>query len=703
MTICLVLGALDDLPCPRRTTICVKIVRAEVEAQLGHAAEDLGGARAGVREDEALHAGRMVERVLEREHAAPRLAVEMDAAEPSARPHRLELLDEARDSPERRVVRDVRLAASELVVEEHLEPVASELAKPLEVPRWCEPRARRGARRGSPALRRRAGSRSRGRPRRSPACRLSARPSSLLSYGRVWRRLGRSAVPVDEPAARRVRRGRPRSASAPRRNARARSGNARETGSRPRRPRGPRFRRVERHARPRHRLEQAPRVRVERRREDRLDGPVSTARPRYMTSTSSATCRTTARSWEMRMYVSRSSRRRSARRLRICAWIETSSAETASSSTRIFGSAASARAMATRWRWPPDSSRGSARASFSPSPTASSSSLVRAACSACGAAEVHPLHLVERPPDRLARVERRVGILEDDLDGAAALAPLGPGRLARTSSGPAARSVRRSAAPGRRASGRSSSCPSPDSPTMPSALPARARTRPRAPPAPRPARGQRGPLRAHEGLRQRLDGRAAEQAGAAFRHVRAACRLASSDRISSIRRQAEDAPGSTRRSGGTSARQASTANAQRGWNGTARRASRPGWADVRGSPSAARFASLERRAGREKARPCTGGSARRRGSRSGCSSMMRPAYMTMTRSQIAEASSRSCVMNSIASSRSRRSASKIATISAWIVTSSAVVGSSAISRSGSPASAPAIITRWSIPPDSSPG
>ena len=42
----------------------------------------------------------------------------------------------------------------------------------------------------------------------------------------------------------------------------------------------------------------------------------------------------------------------------ICAWIETSSADTGSSQTISDGSMASARAMPTRWRWPPDSSCG---------------------------------------------------------------------------------------------------------------------------------------------------------------------------------------------------------------------------------------------------------------------------------------------------------------------------------------------------------
>ena len=42
----------------------------------------------------------------------------------------------------------------------------------------------------------------------------------------------------------------------------------------------------------------------------------------------------------------------------IAAWTETSSAEVISSQMRMSGSQTSARAMATRWRSPPDSSSG---------------------------------------------------------------------------------------------------------------------------------------------------------------------------------------------------------------------------------------------------------------------------------------------------------------------------------------------------------
>ena len=42
----------------------------------------------------------------------------------------------------------------------------------------------------------------------------------------------------------------------------------------------------------------------------------------------------------------------------ICAWIETSRAETGSSATTSFGLSAIARATPIRWRWPPENSWG---------------------------------------------------------------------------------------------------------------------------------------------------------------------------------------------------------------------------------------------------------------------------------------------------------------------------------------------------------
>ena len=59
----------------------------------------------------------------------------------------------------------------------------------------------------------------------------------------------------------------------------------------------------------------------------------------------------------------------------ICAWIETSSADTGSSSTMSFGSTASARATPMRWRWPPENSCGKRLTCSGARPTRSSSSL----------------------------------------------------------------------------------------------------------------------------------------------------------------------------------------------------------------------------------------------------------------------------------------------------------------------------------------
>ena len=109
------------------------------------------------------------------------------------------------------------------------------------------------------------------------------------------------------------------------------------------------------------------------------------------------------------------------------------------------------------------------------------------------------------------------------------------------------------------------------------------------------------------------------------------------------------------------------------------------------------------RAGPARGRRCRG-AADRRGARSAVRvSTICPAYITQVRSHTAPARSRSWVMNSSASPRSRRSSSRIAITSAWVVTSSAVVGSSASSSRGSDSSAVAIMTRWSMPPDSSCG
>ena len=110
----------------------------------------------------------------------------------------------------------------------------------------------------------------------------------------------------------------------------------------------------------------------------------------------------------------------SASTLSTCAWIDTSSAATDSSRMSTRGSVASARAIATRWRCPPESALGSALIWRWSRPTSSASSptmRLRSAASwswwtrrtssmSCGAG--------------LARVEAGVRVLEDDLHLAAA-------------------------------------------------------------------------------------------------------------------------------------------------------------------------------------------------------------------------------------------------------------------------------------------
>ena len=104
--------------------------------------------------------------------------------------------------------------------------------------------------------------------------------------------------------------------------------------------------------------QQRDRVRVQGSAYSSSAGDISTIRPRYMTAMRSDTWRTTARSCAMNSSVRSSASWRSTSRLMICAWIETSSAETGSSATMRSGSTASARAMPMRWRWPPENSCG---------------------------------------------------------------------------------------------------------------------------------------------------------------------------------------------------------------------------------------------------------------------------------------------------------------------------------------------------------
>ena len=84
-------------------------------------------------------------------------------------------------------------------------------------------------------------------------------------------------------------------------------------------------------------------------------GASSTLRPAYITMTRSAISATTPRSWVMRTMAAPTRRLSSFIRSRICAWIVTSSAVVGSSAISSLGLQASAMAIITRWRMPPES------------------------------------------------------------------------------------------------------------------------------------------------------------------------------------------------------------------------------------------------------------------------------------------------------------------------------------------------------------
>ncbi len=106
----------------------------------------------------------------------------------------------------------------------------------------------------------------------------------------------------------------------------------------------------------------------------------SAFRPAYMTSTRSATSATTPRLCVMSTIAVPSLSRMSRIRSRMPAWIVTSSAVVGSSATRIFGSQASAIAIITRCRMPPESWCGYSfsRRSGAGMRTSSRSSIARA-------------------------------------------------------------------------------------------------------------------------------------------------------------------------------------------------------------------------------------------------------------------------------------------------------------------------------------
>ncbi|OLT03951.1 hypothetical protein BJF90_24890 [Pseudonocardia sp. CNS-004] len=108
-------------------------------------------------------------------------------------------------------------------------------------------------------------------------------------------------------------------------------------------------------------------------------GASSTTCPPYITTTRSTSRATTPRSWVTQIVVMPSSRCSSATSPRICCWMVTSRAVVGSSAISRMGRSASAIAITTRWRMPPENSCGYARTvrAGSGMPTRSNSSSVR--------------------------------------------------------------------------------------------------------------------------------------------------------------------------------------------------------------------------------------------------------------------------------------------------------------------------------------
>ena len=121
----------------------------------------------------------------------------------------------------------------------------------------------------------------------------------------------------------------------------------------------------------------------------------------------------------MKSRVSPISRCSRVKRLRIWAWIETSRAETGSSAMMSSAPMASARAMPTRWHWPPESWAPRRPANSRGRPTRSISSATWRASSRGGQRRWTRKHLAQGLGDGEPRVEGGEGILEDHLGPAA--------------------------------------------------------------------------------------------------------------------------------------------------------------------------------------------------------------------------------------------------------------------------------------------
>ena len=130
-------------------------------------------------------------------------------------------------------------------------------------------------------------------------------------------------------------------------------------------------------------------------------GPASTTRPARSTSARSVMRETTARSWLTKSSAMPRSATSASSRARISACTVTSSAVVGSSAISSCGRQASAAAMATRWRWPPEISCGYARAIRSGSGSRTSVERVEHGAAESGAAQP------EVPAQRLGDLARR--------------------------------------------------------------------------------------------------------------------------------------------------------------------------------------------------------------------------------------------------------------------------------------------------------
>ena len=171
-------------------------------------------------------------------------------------------------------------------------------------------------------------------------------------------------------------------------------------------------------------------------------------------------------------------------RSRMPAWIVTSSAVVGSSAISTFGSQASAIAIITRWRMPPESWCGySSHASFRRRDAHELEQLDRARVARLAPRHAEVLAAAPRAicrPTRERRVERRHRLLEDERD----LAGRGSAAAAREAREQVdALEARRARRPPRSAAAAAASdmhvtlLPQPDSPTMPSTSPLAERER----------------------------------------------------------------------------------------------------------------------------------------------------------------------------------------------------------------------------------